>query len=279
MILRAAALVLIALASSTGGALAHEFWIDVQDYTIAPGEDIVADLRVGQTYAGNSYSYRKDAFTRFEIASGNGLARVESRLGDRPALHQPAPEGLAVVIHVTTNTILTWEDFAVFQSFVEHKAAAGVLEAHAARGLPETGFREVYSRYAKALVAVGDGAGSDREFGLATEIVAEANPYTDDLSAGLPVQVLYNGAPKSGAQVEIFDKAADGTVAVTTVLADDQGRALVPVAPRASLHAGFGRAAAAERDAGGAGGCGVGKPLGQPHLCGSRRRLSAVNHA
>ena len=229
MFLRSAALALIALASSAGGARAHEFWIDVQDYTVAPGEDIVADLRVGQTYEGNSYSFRPGAFTRFEVASGDAAAPVESRLGDRPALHQPAPEGLAVVIHVTTNTILTWEDFAIFQRFVEHKAAAGILEAHAARGLPETGFREVYSRYAKALVAVGDGAGTDRAFGLATEIVAGANPYTDDLAAGLPVQVLYDGAPRPGAQVEIFDKAADGTVAVSTVLADDQGRALVPV--------------------------------------------------
>ena len=218
------------LACSAVAANAHEFWIDPLHFQVAPGEAIEADLRVGQSFEGTVFSYLPNSFRRFDIVQGDAEVPVEGRLGDRPALNQPAPgEGLAIVVHVTTDNILTYENADLFPSFVRHKDAEWVLARHAERGLPDTGFREGYSRYAKSLVAVGDGAGADRAVGLETEIVALANPYTDEVSAGMPVQVLYKGTGKPGAQVEIFEKAADGTVEVTTVKADAEGRATIPV--------------------------------------------------
>ena len=192
----------------------------------------MADIRVGQNYEGNAYAYFPANFRIFEIAQGDTRVPVEGRLGDRPALSQAAPaDGLAVLVHVTKDYTLTYSEGDKFREFVTHKDATWVLEAHAARGLPDTGFGEAYSRYAKSLVAVGDGAGADREYGLLTEITALANPYTDDLTGGMPVRVTYEGAPRADVQVEVFEKAADGTVTVSTVRADAEGVAVVPVTP------------------------------------------------
>jgi len=105
------------------------------------------------------------------------------------------------------------------------------VDQHKSRGLPDTGFKEAYSRYGKSLIAVGDGAGADQNVGLLTEIVALANPYTDDLTDGLPVQVLYEGKPRANVQVELFDRAPDGEVAVTLHRTDNTGVAVIPVAP------------------------------------------------
>ena len=208
----------------------HEFWIDPVSHSVPEGAPILADTRVGQAFEGSSYSYNPKTFRRFEIAQGSTVAPVEGRLGDRPALSQTAPgSGLAVALHVTTDNELRYSEFAKFETFVGHKDADWVLAQHAARGLPETGFTELYSRYAKALVAVGDGSGADRDFGLLTEITALANPYTDDISAGLPVRVTYDGAPRVDAQVEVFEKSASGVVSIFTVVTDADGRALVPV--------------------------------------------------
>ncbi len=218
------------VALSAVAANAHEFWISPLDFEVAEGEAITADLRVGQKFEGTVFSYLPNTFRRFEIVQGDVATPVEGRMGDRPALNQAAPgEGLAIVVHVTTDSILTYAKADLFPSFVRHKDAEWVLARHAERGLPETGFREGYSRYAKSLVAVGEGAGSDRAVGLETEIVALANPYTQDVSTGMPVQVLYKGTGKPEAQVEVFDRAPDGTVEVTTVKADADGRATVPV--------------------------------------------------
>lgn len=149
-----------------------------------------------------------------------------------PAVDQAAPaDGLAVVVHVTSDNELVYRDFAKFAKFVRHKDAEWVLARHRARGLPDADFTELYSRYAKALVAVGTGAGKDQELGLLTEITALANPYTDDLPDGLPVRVSYAGAPRAGAQVEVFEKTSSGDVEVFSVTTDAEGRAIVPVAP------------------------------------------------
>lgn len=157
---------------------------------------------------------------------------VDGRLGDRPALNQVPPgEGLLVVVHETTDNKLTYSEFAKFEKFVTHKDARWTLAAHADRGLPDDGFGEAYSRYAKSLVAVGEGTGQDRAFGLLTELVAGANPYTDDVSNGLPVTLYYEGNPRSDAQIEVFEKAADGTVEITTVRTDRAGQAVIPVKP------------------------------------------------
>lgn len=218
------------LTCSTTTAFAHEFWISPLQFTIDPGEAIVADLRVGQVFEGSSMSFLPNAFRRFDLAQSGNLAPVEGRMGDRPAMSQAvADDGLAIVIHETTDSVLTWEEFAKFEDFVRHKDAAWTLSAHAARGLPDTGFREGYSRYAKSLVAVGGGEGQDTEFGLETELVARANPYTDDLSQGMPVDLYYKGAPRAAAQIEVFERAPDGSVAVSTVRTNDEGRAVVPV--------------------------------------------------
>lgn len=226
------ALATLAMIASAPPSHSHEFWIDPVSATVAVGEPIVAVTRVGQTFEGNSYSYVPENFRLFEIAQGGMRVPVEGLIGDRPSLDQAAPgEGLAVILHVTRDYTLTYDEPDKFRDFVTHKDARWVLDAHAERGLPDADFSEAYSRYAKALVAVGEGEGEDSTFGLLTEITALANPYTDDVSGGLPVRLAYDGAPRAGAQIEVFEKGENGAVEVFTVRTDDAGEATVPVKP------------------------------------------------
>ncbi|WP_413720902.1 DUF4198 domain-containing protein [Silicimonas sp. MF1-12-2] len=213
-------------------AKGHEFWIDPLEHQVATGGTVSADIRVGQTYKGSSYSFLPPNFRRFDYALGDQLAEVPGTIGDRPAVNMEAPgEGLLILIHETTDLVVNYTEYDRFKSFVEHKAAAWVLDEHAARGFPTDKFREVYSRYAKSLIGIGNSEGADRAVGLLTEIVALENPYTGDMSDGIDVQVLYNGAPRASEQIEIFEKAADESVEVSTVTTDAEGRATIPVRP------------------------------------------------
>lgn len=221
---------LILSLATTSAALGHEFWLSPLDYSIAPDENIVADLRVGQNFSGGIFAYIPSNFRRFELINGNSVIEVEGRIGDRPALDMPVPNsGLWIVVHETTDAKLTYQKWEKFVAFVDHKGFPDTLKSHADRGLPQTDFRETYSRFVKSLIAVGDGAGMDREVGMRTEIISQANPYTDDISAGLPALVLFEGAPRINAQVEIFDRAPSGEVTVTTTRTNAKGIALIPV--------------------------------------------------
>lgn len=222
---------LVYLPLGATSSAAHEFWLSPNSYEVTPGEQVEVKLRVGQNFKGSSYIYNANDFERFETVFGDQVASVEGKLGDDPALDAPAPDqdGLLIVVHETDDSRLTYREWAKFVKFVEHKAFDGVLDAHVDRGLPQEGFRETYRRLAKSLIAVGSGAGADRAVGLTTEIVALANPYTDDMRQGMPLLVLRDGVPRVDAQLELFDKAPDGTVEITLHRTDERGQVTVPV--------------------------------------------------
>lgn len=216
-----------------GSAVAHEFWISPDTYAVPSAGSITAAFRVGENLKGSSYSYIDKRSARLGFVTPEGPAEVPARMGDRPALNAvPAPveDGLVVIVHETIDMTLTYSEWQKFINFVEHKDFEGALERHAERGIPQEGFKETYRRFAKSLVAVGSGAGADAPTGMETEIVALANPYTDDLSDGIAVQVLYQGAPRADAQVELFEKQGD-VVEVTLHRTDAEGIARLPVKP------------------------------------------------
>lgn len=222
---------LVSLAVGGKGS-AHEFWIDPASYGVAPGETVTAQLRVGQDFVGTPMSYLPRNFERFEVIAGGDIFEVQGRFGDIPALSiHGLPDGLAVVVHETTSRDLTWTTWDRFLGFAEHKDLGDVTTMQAERGLDQDDVRETYYRYAKSLIAVGAGAGSDTRVGMLTELVALANPYTDDVSGGVPVQLWLNDAVRANEQVELFDQAPDGTVTITTHRTDADGIAILPVQP------------------------------------------------
>jgi hypothetical protein len=222
----------VAAIGAGGKGAAHEFWIDPAAFVLAPGAEVTAQLRVGEAYRGSPQAYLPRTFTRFDVVTGGASRPVEGRLGDIPALALDGlPEGLAVVVHETAGQDLTWSDWARFVGFAEHKDLGDVAALHLARSLDREDVREVYVRYAKALIAVGNGAGADARTGLRTEFVALANPYIDDVTGGVAVQLWLDDAVRSNEQVEVFERAPDRTVTVTTLRTDADGIAVIPVRP------------------------------------------------
>ncbi len=208
---------------------AHEFWISPETYRVAPDEPILVHLRVGENFKGSSYAYIPPNFTRFDVVMGDEVMAVDGRAGDRPAMNMAVgQEGLAVIVHQTRAYDLTYNEFEKFVNFTKHKDFTWALDRLEERGLSGQKVRESYTRFGKSLVAVGNGQGADREVGLEIEIVAEANPYTDDLSAGFPVRVLYQGAPRANEQVELFARSGDEVV-VSQYRTDAEGRVVLPV--------------------------------------------------
>ncbi|MEO0767158.1 MAG: DUF4198 domain-containing protein [Pseudomonadota bacterium] len=215
------------LASS---ATAHEFWIEADAYQVAPGDQIVANLKNGEMFEGTTLSYFKRSFSRFDVIHGNKGANVQGRMGDRPAFDQAAPgEGLVTIVHETTPSFVTYKDWDKFQKFADHKDFADMAARHSANGFPPPPFKERYTRHAKALIGVGNGTGADQALGLKTEFVALTNPYAPDFDGRMRVQVLYRNSPRANAQVEVFDRAPSGEVRVSLHRTDRNGRATIPV--------------------------------------------------
>ncbi|MEN8840958.1 MAG: DUF4198 domain-containing protein [Octadecabacter sp.] len=208
----------------------HEFWIEPEAYQIDLDGRISGELTNGQEFAGSNLAFLPQRFTRFTVAAGLRQGNVENRLGARPALDiAPLAEGLNVISYQSQMATIGYAQWAKFVTFAEHKDFADYEAIHDARGLPRTGFTEGYWRFAKTLVGVGNALGRDFRTGLATEFVALDNPYTDDLSNGIRVRLYYLDDLRPDAQVELFEKAPDGTVEITLHRTDPDGIATLPV--------------------------------------------------
>lgn len=232
---------LLVLCLAAQAVAAHEFWIDPARHVLDPGDTLTAELRVGEMFTGTAYPYFVDNFLRFDAGPVDALSPVPGRTGELPALSVVADApGLWLVVHEPTPRWVTYDAWDRFVLFTETHGLSWAQAVHRDRGLPDAGFREVYDRHAKALVAVGDtSGGADRRLGLAAEIVAETNPFA--LSGGGDVVLrMYRGdAPRAGGRLDLFLRAADGTVTRSVHLPDDAGRVRVHVPAGTDVMASF----------------------------------------
>ena len=211
-------------------SLAHELWLEPHAYQIAPDAMLKADIVNGEEFEGTNLPYLPDNIVNFVAFAGSDAARVVGRVGDLPALNFAAvATGLNIVAYQTRPATVNYASWDKFQQFVDHKDLGDVRPLHDARGLPDANFDEVYGRFAKTLIATGDGTGADRRVGMETELVALKNPYTDDLSDGMQVQLHYRNALRGNEQIEVFEKAPDGTVTISLYRTNAEGIGTFPV--------------------------------------------------
>ena len=155
------------------------------------------------------------------------------RIGDKPAINIP-PQGdhLVTIIYSTTENIVTYNKWSLFEKFLINKSLNDARTEHLNRNFPKTQFKEIYSRHVKSLISSGNGSGNDQEVGLEIEIVLKENPYTDDMINGLTISLLYKGLPRAGNQIEIFSRANNEMVTRKTAFTNELGQATFKVLPK-----------------------------------------------
>jgi uncharacterized GH25 family protein len=182
-------------------------WIEPLKFSIEPQKKIYAHEKVGQNFKGNSYSYLASSFEQFNITEGGKTRPIKSRLGNKPAVQERVDnEGLVILSAISTPSELTYETREKFEKFIKSEKLDWVFEAHKKRGLPEKGFVEVFRRYPKSLIKVGNGKGEDQVLGLPLEWVVETNPYTTE--GNIKARLLWQGKPFANSHVSVFNKVS-----------------------------------------------------------------------
>ncbi len=195
-----AAIVLAALAAPLP---AHDFWIEPATFRPAAGATLGVRLVVGQRFRGDALPRNPAMIVTFALVTDGGEVPVAGRAADEPAgtvrVEQP---GLAWIAYRSRNSSVSLEA-ARFEEYLKEEGLESVVEARARRGESAKPSRELFSRSAKSLVAVGGtgASGWDRVLGLPLELVPEKNPYALKGGDELPVRILYDGKPLAGALV------------------------------------------------------------------------------
>ncbi len=216
----------LALALLAGPDLwAHDFWIEPSTFRPAVAQRMAVRLRVGQEFRGDPVPRIPSLLKRFTLVGPAGEMDVPGVPNTEPAgfLSIPAP-GLYMVVYAG-NPEPVQLDPQKFNDYLGQEGLEKIAELREKRGETGAPAREIFSRCAKALLAVGGsttGSGWDRPLGLRLEIVPEANPYMLQGGGKLPARLLYQGKPLPGALVVAFTK--DRPAAKVSARSDGEGR-------------------------------------------------------
>jgi uncharacterized GH25 family protein len=207
-------LLAVAVAWVSSPVLAHDFWIEPSAYTPGAGELVRLKLWVGEHLGGETLPRNEVGIERFAAIRGTSEAPVLGIDGSDPAgiLRPTLPGGLVIAYRSERNPVT-----------LDPKKFADYL---ALEGLPQVApGREVFSRCAKSLLAIGGTGGPTltQPVGLTLELIPEADPYTLAPGGTLSVRLLYEGKPLAGAMVMALD--ATDAQSPQKIRSDGDGRA------------------------------------------------------
>jgi uncharacterized GH25 family protein len=207
-----------------GSVRAHDLWIEPSAFQPAPGTRLAVRLFIGQLFRGDVFPRDPKYLVRFAVIGNGGEAPIPGIPDTDPAgfLVTGRP-GLYELVYTSRHAAVEL-DAAKFEKYLAEEGLEKISARRARLGQGGAPGKEIYSRCAKSLIAVGGDAGSghDRVLGLTLELIPEANPYTLAAGQELPVRLLYRGQPLAGAKVAAVPK--DRPASQVAARTDAQGR-------------------------------------------------------
>lgn len=226
----ASLLVLLATTSPTDRVFAHEVWIEPSTPHLAEGEELLADLRIGDMFKGDHLIYIPQQTERLSVLTDTGSFDLKPRVGSRPVIRVPPEKleggnGNVVVVYQSANSYVHYRSQEKFFRFAGKKGAGDLQPLHQNRQLPDSGFVERYKRFAKAIVDIGPDIAvvTDSAVGMELEFVTRGKRLLPDAGYEYEFQLFYQGALLPEAQVTLFSRDGDGLVKSTRTLTDAKG--------------------------------------------------------
>lgn len=207
-------LALLALLLWAPALSAHDLWIEPGAFAPAPGQRVAVRLRLGQGFRGDPVPRDPKLLERFAALGAQGETAIPGVPNTEPAgfVSFPSP-GLRTLVYDSRREPVEL-DGPKFEEYLREEGLDKVIAVRKERGQSAAPGREVFSRCAKALVAVGGKAAGERGFdrvaGLPLELVPEKNPYALPGGGEIPVRLLYQGKPLADVLVVALQKGRAG---------------------------------------------------------------------
>lgn len=191
-----------------GMASAHEFWLLPRKFKYAVGEKIILDFMVGEGFEGEYWDLSRHKVEKMalynRVGQTNLLPKIKTSAGHN--LEHAFNNVGTQLIALESNQAFIELESEKFEEYAKEDGLDYVLEERLRLGEQNRKSRELYSRYAKLLVQVGDRTDDTYKkiAGLKLEIIPSQNPY--DLKSGdyLECKVLFRGNPEPHALVKVW---------------------------------------------------------------------------
>lgn len=213
-------------------ARAHEFWLQPQKYFFAVGETAVIDFKVGENFTGEDWDMKRHKVEQISLFTGAAPVDLQ------PAVKPTAGKNLSYTFtqagthqfFLKSNAAFIELEGDKFTDYLKEDGIDEILDLRAQRNETHTKAREFYTRYAKLLVQVGEGATPQvtKPVGTLHEIVPQQNPYALKTGDYLTVKVFYAGKVRPHALVKVWTKR-NRTTFLQNLYTENDGTLTFPI--------------------------------------------------
>ncbi|MBX3277612.1 MAG: DUF4198 domain-containing protein [Acidobacteria bacterium] len=212
---------------STGAILGHNLWLIASRKTGDGAEGLRLEINTSDLFPGSESAIAIDRIADFSLyGAGVSMRPVGYRVeGDSlTAEVERSPAGTLLAALTLHPRVIRLEPEKFHHYLVEEEAHHVIADRD---GLGQSGFdgREVYTKYAKAMLQAGERQDETfgRTVGQRLEIIPAVNPCLLRAGDRLSVQVLFEGAPVMGLRASVgCDRLNSGSY-IAHVRTDDAG--------------------------------------------------------
>jgi uncharacterized GH25 family protein len=214
--------------------LAHDLYILPQSFRVAPGRSIAIELHNGDSFPESEGPPPTARLQNTRLLFQGGVADLTALHEEHKALvgTVPIPENGRGSIIVTATLSANSREYDVkkFIAYLEDEGLTAISGYHPSPGESTERIRELYSKYAKALLVAGAPSGfCTHPLGLTIEIVPAVDPATLRPGDKMPVQVLFQGKPMNGLTIETAWTTGGPAMGAVVGQTDADGNLSIPL--------------------------------------------------
>lgn len=213
-------------------ALAHEFWLEPQQYIFSRTDEINIRFRVGESFTGNNWKGNREKVNELKIYYSDIVDDLSDAISDEEgdslqfSIHE---EGTAVITFNNINSFIELEA-ATFNSYLLEDGLQSAIDYRKQHNETDSIGSEFYQRSVKTIVQVGalKTPVYKKQTTLPVDIIPLSHPYQLKNGESLTVKVLFKDEPLINTKIRVWHKLM-GRVIATSFLSDEKGEISFPV--------------------------------------------------
>ena len=212
--------------------LAHEFWLQPQQYLFSAGDEVNIRFKVGEGFAGDNWKGNDERVQELKLYYADVTDNLKTALcsdeGDSVQFSL-FEEGTAMVIFNSVNSYLELEA-AKFTDYLLEDGLTSAIYYRKEHNETDSMSREFYQRSVKTIIQVGTKKTDvcKKQTSLPLDIVPLSHPYTISNNQLMKVKILFKGQPLVNAKMRVWNKMPDA-VTDTSYFSDAKGEISFPV--------------------------------------------------
>jgi uncharacterized GH25 family protein len=213
-------------------ALAHEFWLEPQQYIFSRTEEINIRFKVGEVFTGENWKGNREKVNELKLYYADIVDDLSNALtedeGDslQFSIHE---DGTAMVVFNNTNSFIELEA-EKFNAYLAEDGLQSAIDYRQQQNETDSMGRELYQRSVKTIVQVGALKTTvyKKQTNLPIDIIPLSHPYQLKDGDTLTVKVLFKGEPLVNTKIRTWHKLP-GNVTNTSLMSDEKGEISFPV--------------------------------------------------